>query len=59
MSIRLLAHRAGGAHALTVDDHDLLDDTTGLTEIVAEAAHNPHLLRRILSQVRMRRPRAA
>ena len=49
MSIQLLAHRAGGAHALTVDDHDLLDDTTGLTEIVAEAAHNPHLLRRILS----------
>ena len=59
VTIGLLAHRARGAHALTVDDHDLLDYATGLAEIVAEAANDPHLLRLALSQVRMCRPRAA
>jgi len=44
----LLADSSGGTHVLTVDDHDLLDDATGLTELVAEAADDPHLLRFVL-----------
>ncbi|HEV2550135.1 MAG TPA: hypothetical protein VGU20_22680 [Stellaceae bacterium] len=59
MAVRLLAKRAGSAHALAIDHHGLLDDAAGLTEVVAEAADNPHLLRDILHNRDMHRLRTA
>jgi hypothetical protein len=39
------------------DHHGLLDDATRLANVVAEAADDPHLLRHILRNGDMYRPR--
>ena len=59
MAIRVLAHSAGGADAVTIDHHGLLDDAARLAEVIAEAADDPHLLWDIPGNSDVDRPRAA